>query len=76
MVGTIGIMSFRVDADYKDPLASRTVPPFQVVHRWREQGQDKSHRETVTELPHRYIIRAGAEPEMVSVAYEMAATGH
>jgi hypothetical protein len=31
---TAGVQSFRVDADYRDPLAARTFRPFRVVHRW------------------------------------------
>lgn len=70
---TIGIMSFRVDADYKDPLAGKAVRPFQVVHRWKENGQEKTHKETIDKLPASYKINANAAPEMVSVTYEMAA---
>jgi hypothetical protein len=71
---TIGVQNFRVDADYRDPLASTTVRPFRVVHRWAEGGRERSHVETITRLPTRYTIHAGAEPEMVSVRYEMAAS--
>ncbi len=69
---TIGVQNFRVDADYRDPLATRTTRPFRVVHRWKEGGRERSHAETITRLPASYIIQAGAEPEMVSVTYEMA----
>jgi hypothetical protein len=69
---TIGVQSFRVDADYRDPLASKTPRPFRIVHRWREGNRERSHAETITRLPARYTIQAGAEPEMVSVSYEMA----
>jgi len=71
---TAGVQSFRVDADYRDPMASKTVRPFRVVHRWQEGTQSKSHTETIGRLPAKYTIPAGAEPEMVSVSYEMAAT--
>jgi hypothetical protein len=70
---TIGIFSFRVDADYRDPLVVQAFRPFAVTHRWRENGQEKTHREAVTRLPHRYSIETGAAPEMVSVSYEMPA---
>ena len=39
-----------------------------------EQGQAKTHTELITKLPVKYAIRTSGEPEMVSVAYEMAAT--
>jgi hypothetical protein len=68
------VQSFRVDADYRDPIASGTVRPFRVVHRWKEAGRERSHVETITRLPAKYTIQAGASPEMVSVTYEMAAT--
>ncbi len=71
---TAGVQSFRVDADYRDPLAAQPVRPFRVVHRWTEDGQAKSHSETITRLPMKYTIRTGAQPEMVSVSYVMAAS--
>ena len=70
---TAGVQSFRVDADYRDPLASTTFRPFRVVHRWTEQGKPKTHAETITKLPAKYAIRTNSDPEMVSVSYEMAA---
>jgi hypothetical protein len=71
---TAGVMSFRIDADYRDPLAAKTVRPFRVVHRWKEGSAAQSHSETITRLPAKYTIQAGADPEIVSVSYEMAAT--
>jgi hypothetical protein len=71
---TVGVQSFRVDADYRDPLAATTIHPFRVVHRWTEQGQAKTHTEMITKLPTKYVIRTSGAPEMVSVAYEMAAS--
>jgi len=71
---TVGVQSFRIDADYRDPMASKTVRPFLVVHRWKEGAQAKSHSEPIARLPAKYMIPAGAEPEMVSVSYEMPAT--
>jgi hypothetical protein len=71
---TAGVQSFRIDADYRDPLATRSVSPFRVTHHWTEHGQLKSHVETIKSLPAKYSIRAGSDPEMVSVAYEMLAT--
>ena len=68
---TVGIFSFRVDADYKDPIAAVAARPFIVTHRWREGGQDKSARTTITKLPFTYQIHTDADPEMVSVTYEM-----
>jgi hypothetical protein len=70
---TIGILSFRIDADYRDPLAARTFRPFDVVYRWKEAGREKTHRQTVKRLPLRYRIQAGKEVAMVSVTYEMTA---
>lgn len=72
--GTIGIFSFRVDADYRDPLAATVARPFQVVHRWAEGGREASHTETVRTLPTTYRIDAGAGTETTSVAYEMPAS--
>jgi hypothetical protein len=71
---TAGVQSFRVDADYHDPLAAVTIRAFRVVHRWTEGTKQRSHVETITKLPARYTIEAGPEPEMVSVAYEMPAS--
>jgi hypothetical protein len=69
---TIGVQNFRVDADYRDPLASKSVRPFRVEHRWKEGGRERSHVETITRLPAQHTINTGAEPEMASVRYEMA----
>ncbi len=70
---TLGIFSFRVDAEYRDPSAAKTFRPFAVVHRWRENGQEKTHREVVPRLPYQYPIEVGQAPEMVAVSYEMPA---
>ena len=71
---TVGVQNFRVHADYRDPLASKIASPFRVVHRWKEDGREQTHAETISRLPARYTIRSGADPEMVSVSYEMAAS--
>jgi hypothetical protein len=71
---TVGVQNFRVDADYRDPLAAKTFRPFRVIHRWTESGKALSHTEAITTLPARYTIDAGSDPEMVSVVYEMTAT--
>ena len=72
---TVGILSFRVDIDYKDPLAAHAVRPFNVVHKWRENGLEKTKTQLVTQLPFHYSIPTVAEPEMVSVSYEMLSLG-
>jgi hypothetical protein len=72
-INTSGVMSFRADADYRDPLAALQFRPFRVVHRWKEGGKAKEHAATIRKLPSSYAIPAGAEPEMVSVSYDMAA---
>ena len=64
-------MSFRIDADYRDPLAARGVPPFRVVHRWREDGRAREHTQIIGALPACYTIDTVADPEMISVAAEM-----
>jgi hypothetical protein len=71
---TIGVQHFRIDADYRDPLAAKADRPFRIVHRWTEDGKARTHAETVTRLPATYSIRTRSEPEMVSVACEMPAT--
>ena len=48
---TIGILNFRADVDYRDPLAAPANRPFLVTHRWKEQGAEKSHREVVDRFP-------------------------
>jgi hypothetical protein len=68
---TVGLMSFRIDADYRDPLAARGFSPFQVIHRWTEAGQPREHAERITALPATYTIETEAEPEMVSVEASM-----
>jgi hypothetical protein len=72
---TIGVMSFRVDADYRDPLAAQTVRPFRIVHRWKEAGQSREHIERITALPATYTIETTGEPEMTSVTAEMPGAG-
>ncbi len=72
---TIGVQSFRVDADYRDPLAAKAMTPFRVVHRWNEAGKTHEHAETIDRLPRSYAIEAGDGPEIVSVSCEMPA-GH
>jgi hypothetical protein len=71
---TIGVFSFRADADYRDPLAAGPVRPFRVVHRWKEGDREMQHGETVSRLPHRYTVDVAGEPEMVWVRYEMPST--
>ena len=68
---TVGVFSFRVDAEYRDPLATAAFRPFRVVHKWKENGQEKSHAEPITRLPSTYSIRAESDPEMISVTYQM-----
>ena len=69
---TVGIFSFRADADYRDPIASRAFHPFMAVHRWKENGVEKTASHLITALPATYTIHADADPQMVSVSYEMA----
>jgi len=71
---TAGVQHFRVDADYRDPMAAKGVRPFRVVHRWTEGGKDRSHTENITRVPATYAIQARSDPEMVSVSYEMPAS--
>ncbi len=66
---TVGIMSFRIDADYQDPRAGSKPKPFHVVHRWLEAGRERTHDELIDRLPKSYAIEARAEPELVSVSY-------
>ena len=71
---TIGVFTFRADADYQDPLAtagSSGFKPFTVIHKWKENGQDKTFQTLVSKLPFTYKINAEAEPQMTSVTYEM-----
>jgi hypothetical protein len=70
---TVGILSFRADADYKDPLAAGGGRPFHVVYRWTEDGRERTHDRVVPALPFTYTIDAAADPEMTSVTYEMGA---
>jgi hypothetical protein len=70
---TVGILSFRVDADYKDPLAGPVQRPFHVAYRWKENGKEKTHRVTVKKLPSSFRIVTKGPPEMVSVTSEMLA---
>ena len=65
----------RLGRRHRDPLAATTIHPFRIVHRWTEHGQAKTHTELITKLPVKYAIRTSGEPEIVSVAYEMA-TSH
>lgn len=67
---TVGVLSFRVDADYRDPAASG-FQPFEIVHRWREGAEPKERHEMVNRLPYHYQMTTAAEPEMLSVEYRM-----
>jgi hypothetical protein len=71
---TVGIFSWRADADYLDPKAAAAGRPFDVVYRWKEDGQEKVRRERVARLPHRFSIATAAEPDMVSVTCSMPAS--
>jgi hypothetical protein len=71
---TVGILSFRADADYRDPRGSTAFRPFRVVHRWSENGKAKSHAEVVKKLPSSYTITTSGDPVMIAVSYEMPAT--
>jgi hypothetical protein len=66
---TVGIFSFRADADYRDPTGG--FRPFAVVHTWKEGGQTRTHRQAVDRLPTTYGIKAAGEVEMVSVTCAM-----
>ena len=72
---TIGVLSFRVDADYRDPLAAGGVPavpgrPPLDGGGPREERTTRSSRR----CPFTYTIDAAADPEMTSVTYEMEAS--
>jgi hypothetical protein len=71
---TIGVQSFRVDADYRDPLAAPAVQPFEVVHRWTENGRERSHSQPIKALPTEYTIDVAAEPDLTAVSYTMPAS--
>jgi hypothetical protein len=71
---TAGVQHFRVDADYRDPMAAKSVQAFRVVHHWTEGGKNRSHTETITRLPATYSIATRSDPEMVAVTYEMPAS--
>jgi hypothetical protein len=68
---TIGLFSIRIDADYRDPLAARGFPPVRVIHRWREDGRERTHAQDITALPSSYTIETTGDPEMISVTAEM-----
>jgi hypothetical protein len=70
---TVGVQSFRVDADYRDPLAARSPGRFTVLHRWKEGDEAREHAQTITTLPTSYTIEGAADPEMISVTYQMDA---
>jgi hypothetical protein len=71
---TIGLFNVRADADYRDPLAAKGARPFRVVHRWKDDSQERSHVQTLESLPSTYTIDAAGDPEMISVMVEMPAT--
>lgn len=68
---TIGVFSFRIDADYRDPLAPNAMRGFEVIHRWRENGQEKTHTQRIDKLPTQYPITTAGVPEMASVTVRM-----
>jgi hypothetical protein len=68
---TIGLFSFRVDADYKDPRAVVGVRPFRVEHRWTEGGRERRYSRLVSALPTTYTIDVEGDPEMTSVTCAM-----
>lgn len=71
---TVGLFSFRVDADYLDPKADSRHRPFDVIHRWKEDGVEKAQQTRVTQLPFRFQIDTANVPEMVSVTCTMPAS--
>ena len=71
---TVGLFSFRVDADYLDPQAAPRFRPFDVIYRWKENGQEKAQQTRVTAMPFRYRIDAAGSPEMQSVTCAMPAS--
>ncbi len=68
---TVGVLSFRVDADHRDPIASARFRPFRVVHYWIEDGMRKSHAEVIRRVPMTYSIETKSDPATVSVLYGM-----
>lgn len=70
---TIGILSFRIDADYRDPRAGGAMRPFDVVYHWTENGLAKTKRQRVDRLPSTFQLEAGRNPELVSVSCEVPA---
>lgn len=70
---TIGIFSFRVDADYRDPRAAAGIRPIQVVYRWKENGELKTQQTTIQTLPQRWQIDTKGNPALLSVTCEMPA---
>jgi hypothetical protein len=70
---TVGILSFRIDADHKDPRAAAAFRPFDVVYRWKENGQEQVKTRRIHHLPQTYTINTASDPEMVAVSCEMPA---
>ena len=72
---TIGILSFRVDADYQGPAGRRGVSGRSGSSiAGRRTGERGGTTRSSRRCPSRYAIDAAADPEMTSVTYEMEAS--
>src|SRR5207245_3500035 len=65
-----GILGFRIDADYKEPLGG--FRPVQVTYVWEEEGQAKRNVFVAKKPEETYTITCAAKPLMKSIALELA----
>jgi len=70
---TAGLLSVRIDADYRDPGAT-AFRPFNVTHRWTQGSRGRTKVQEITRLPQRYPIDVDGDPDLVSVTYAMPST--
>src|SRR5947209_8418525 len=67
---TMGILNFRIDADYREPFGG--FRPVKITYAWEEDGQAKQDVHVARTPEEAYMIRCPAKPMMKSIALELA----
>ena len=73
---TAGVQSFRIDADYRDPMADGTAASVPRRPSLERRGTRKDAHRDHRSLAGQVHDPSRARPEMVSVSYEMAGKAH
>lgn len=65
-----GMLSLRIDADYKEPFGGSA--PVKVTYQWEENGQAKQDVHVTKKTDDTWTIQCGAKPKMKSIVLERA----